>query len=671
MKNSIIINSITLINFKGVKNKTIDFKDTTNIFGANATGKTTIFDAFIWGLFGKDSSDRKDFEIKTLDQHGKTTQEIEVEVKIVLTVNGEPVTIQRILKENWVKKRGFEHREFSGNVTDFYWNGVPMQLKEFQMKISSILEESVFKLITNPLAFNALNWKDRRNILISMAPTSVEELASGNAAFEKLLNDAKAYKDLTEYGKMIAASITKAKQDLKEIPARIDEVNRSKPEALDFDGLRENLAKKGKELESVDLKIQDKSAALDIELQEINAKKRDANIIKTDIDMIEDMARKKANKSVEPDTTAMDALLKQQSDKKIEIDGAKNGLRSLESKVEGIKIDIQSVDKKMSDKRQEWETENAKVFVFDDSNACCNECKRPFDNADVEAKKSELLANFNTNKKNALADINTKGASLKSEKESLENELTPLETRVSNGKKHIESLENELKIIEGNIELEKGKTPASETTVDIEVIYNQLLSENPAYKIKKDKYAALQEEITNVPTVDNSELTNQRKLIVEEIDNIKGQLNIENQIKSVEKRISELQEEEKALSQRISGVEKQQFVIESFNKLCIETLEKKINSRFKLVQFKMFNSLINGGTEECCEALINGVPFSDANNASKINAGLDIINTLCSFYEITAPIFIDNRESVIEILETESQIINLIVSDDDKSLRVA
>ena len=274
---------------------------------------------FFWGLFGKDSSDRKDFEIKTLDQHGKTTQEIEVEVKIVLTVNGEPVTIQRILKENWVKKRGFEHREFSGNVTDFYWNGVPMQLKEFQMKISSILEESVFKLITNPLAFNALNWKDRRNILISMAPTSVEELASGNAAFEKLLNDAKAYKDLTEYGKMIAASITKAKQDLKEIPARIDEVNRSKPEALDFDGLRENLAKKGKELESVDLKIQDKSAALDIELQEINAKKRDANIIKTDIDMIEDMARKKANKSVEPDTTAMDALLKQQVIKRLKL----------------------------------------------------------------------------------------------------------------------------------------------------------------------------------------------------------------------------------------------------------------------------------------------------------------------------------------------------------------
>lgn len=670
MKNSIIINSITLINFKGVKNKTIDFKENTNIFGANATGKTTIFDGFVWALFGKDSTDRKDFEIKTLDKDGKTAKEVEVEVKIVLTVNGEPVTIQRILKENWVKRKGTDVVEFTGNKTDFYWNGVPMQLKEFQLKIGSILDESAFKLLTNPLAFNALNWKDRRNILTSMEPTSIDELASGNKAFEKLLDDAKSYKDLTEYGKMISASITKAKQDLKEIPARIDEVDRSKPEALDFDALRSELGYKNQELDSVNQKIENKSKALDGELESINAKKREANSIKTDIDIIEDMAKKQAEKSIKPDTTTLDELVKKQDAKKGELQGAENAINTLESKLKSTSSEIDLVDKKLQDKRSEWETENAKPFVFNDENACCNECKRPFDVSDVEAKKLELQANFKANKVKVLDEINTKGSALTSEKETLVKEQKHLEERIEKGKEVISALKTELQTISDEIQNESDSLNSSNAEVDFDLIYNQILSENPAYKTKQEKLKAINDSIAEVPTVDNAELIEQRKLIVDQIDNIKGALNIELQIESANKRIAELQQEEKTLSQQIATVEKEQFLIESFNKLCIETLEKKINSRFKLVQFKMFNTLINGGTEECCEALINGVPFSDANNASKINGGIDIINTLCSFYEVTAPIFIDNSESVHTIISTESQLIKLIVNKSDKNLRV-
>ena len=671
MKNSININSITLINFKGVKSKTIEFKDTTNIFGANATGKTTIFDAFVWGLFGKDSSDRKDFEIKTLDQNGNTTKEVEVEVKIVLTVNGEQVSIQKILKENWVKKRGSEFREFSGNVTEFYWNGVPMQLKEFQLKISSILEESVFKLITNPLAFNALNWKERRNILISMAPTSPEELASGNAAFEKLLNDAKSYKDLVEYGKMIAASITKAKQDLKDIPTRIDEVNRSKPEALDFESLRLEVLKKEKELSSIDEKIQDKSKAFDSQLEAINSKKREANLIKNDIEIIEDMARKQVLKSVTPDTSVLDNLIYKYDTSKDKLRSDENALQSLQSKASTIVVDIENTDNEIIELRAKWNVENAKELTFDDNDFHCPTCKREFEAGNVEEKKSQMLLEFKKTNSKALSDINTKGGSLAKQKEAFEKEWEQLKTRIANGESHIKSSKQEVEKLANDLEIEKSKVSTTNSGVDQESIYNQLLSNNPAYQSKKVELANLQASISEAPAVDNSELISQRKLIIDEIDNIKGQLNIENQIKSVDSRITQLQEEEKALSKRIASVEKQQFIIESFNKLCIETLERKINDRFKLVQFKMFNTLINGGTEECCDALINGVPFSDANTASKINAGLDIINTLCNFYEITAPIFIDNRESIIDIVDTESQIINLVVSESDKSLRVA
>ena len=108
-----------------------------------------------------------------------------------------------------------------------------------------------------------------------------------------------------------------------------------------------------------------------------------------------------------------------------------------------------------------------------------------------------------------------------------------------------------------------------------------------------------------------------------------------------------------------------------FIKKKIDTLESMINKKFSYVKFKLFETQINGAEIECCKALIDGVPFSDANTASKINAGLDIINTLCEYYKITAPIFIDNRESVVSIIDCKSQIVNLIVSKPDKTLRVA
>ena len=125
------------------------------------------------------------------------------------------------------------------------------------------------------------------------------------------------------------------------------------------------------------------------------------------------------------------------------------------------------------------------------------------------------------------------------------------------------------------------------------------------------------------------------------------------------------------MAQEIANIEKTQYTIENFIKLKVDTIENRINEKFSLVKFKLFEDQINGGQVETCEALVNGVPFSSLNTASKINAGIDIINTLCEFYNVSAPIFIDNRESVVKLLDSNSQIINLIVSESDKKLRIS
>jgi exonuclease SbcC len=666
---TIQIKEISLINFKGLRNEKISFEKNTDIFGANGTGKTTIMDAFLWMMFGKDSTDRKDFEIKTLDKFNVAIPKIEHEVSATILVNDIEIVVSRILKENWVKKRGSEVTEFSGNVTEYYWNGVPMQQKEFQSRVSEILDEVIFKMITNPLAFNAMKWQDRRNILIAMAPITEEEIANGNEAFEKLLNDAKAYKTIEEYKKMITASIKKAKDDLKAIPTRIDEVSKSKPEAFDFVNLGISLDMKEKALIKIDDEITDSTKAFDGKLQAINEKKTKANSLKSDLEIIRTNTQTAIENSLKPDTSTLDNLKRNLETKKGELSSYEYGLNTLNTKVTSINGQIESITGKLATLRTDWAAENAKELKFGDEDFHCPTCKREFEAGDVEGKKTEMLTNFRIKKAEALAAINVKGSNLGIEKTDLENELKGLQERIDTGKKSIETFKTEIKTIEGSIETESSKT-TSTATIDKDSLVRESLIKNSDYQSKLHELATLEATIEEAPTVDNSELKAKRSVLVQEIDAIKSRLRNEEQIKAVDKRVADLEKEETELAQQIANVEKTQFVIEKFNKLRIDTMESKINEKFKFVNFRMFETQINGGESECCDALIDGVPFSDANTASRINAGLDIINTLCEFYQVTAPIFIDNRESIIKVIDIESQLINLIVSEDDSKLRV-
>ena len=136
-------------------------------------------------------------------------------------------------------------------------------------------------------------------------------------------------------------------------------------------------------------------------------------------------------------------------------------------------------------------------------------------------------------------------------------------------------------------------------------------------------------------------------------------------------RVAELKNREETLNQSLSELQGIEYSIEKFTEAKMDTLEQRINGRFKLVKFKLFEEQINGGKTETCITLVNGVPYADANTASKIQAGIDIINTLSEHYDIKAPIWVDNKESVVMLPDTQCQLINLIVSADDNKLRVA
>lgn len=665
--NHIILKQLNLLNFKGIRNLTItDFDKSTNIYGANGTGKTSVFDSFTWLLFGKDSQDRSTFEIKTLDSNNKVISKLDHEVSAILEVNGELLEIKRTYKEKWTTKRGSDIAEFSGHSTEFHWNEVPVSQKEYNAKVSQIIDEKIFKLISNPLAFNSLKWQDQRQVLTAISGNVTDQdVAAGNERYSALLAKVGQSKTIEEYQKQLRATIKKSKAELKEIPSRIDEVERSKPDPIDAAGLNSQKQAQEKIIADVDDQIQNKLKAQQAVLEKRSEIQNAIHTIESDINRVKHEAKEEATAQHRSMKAGSDEIQREINEKKAKKQEFAQGLESLKVKRKIQLDEVYSYTQKANAIRDEWNARNLEEFKMDANDCACPTCKRDFDAADIEAKKAELEITFNENKKRDLEALRAKGKSTVELAAQAEKQADELEARVQKGSELLEDYEKQIILLEENL-----KEVSSVDVPSIEQLTEESLSVNQHLKAYSEDLKMLQSKLDQEQTVNVDDLKSKKAQASAQIDAINKELQSEVAIAKANERKAELADMERSLAQTIASYEGELFTIENFIKDKIDRLEKSINERFKMVNFKMFEDQINGGEVETCKALIDGVPFSDANTASKINAGIDIINTLSNHYKITSPIFIDNRESVVNLIDSESQIINLIVSADDKALRV-
>jgi exonuclease SbcC len=655
---------LSLTNFKGIRSFVANFNsDVTNIMGDNATGKTTLMDAFLWLFFGKDSTDRKDFEIKTLDENNRPYHRLDHEVMAVVLVDHEEITIRRTFKEKWVKKRGSNESEFCGHSTEFFWNDVPMKESEYQAKVAEIINENVFKLITNTSYFNALNWKDRRNALLKIAgPISDTEVLDQIATVQNktqigvLTNALNQRKSIDDFKKEIGSKKKKIKDELEQIPSRIDEANRSLPEALDYTSIESQIETFTSQVSLIDQQLMDKTQA---------EKQRQSAIISK---MAEVNRMKKSQQEIE-----FEEKTKAQDKKRIRerlILDKKNELRSKADEKQRKLVDYATEEKRKDglqliadDLRKKWELVSAEKLVFSEDEFKCPSCHRALEADDIEAKKTELTANFNTDKTRRLNDITQRGTKAKQDIDVIIAKLSNIKTEGTALAAEIELLQNDIAALEQN--------NLSLIANEEEEVKNAIAA-NTEYAGLAEMIRLAQEEIdTPVAAVDNSSLMAEKKATMLLLDDLKKQLATKEQRERILTRIAELNEQERNMSQELADLEGIEFSIELFTKAKMDTMESRINGLFKKVRFKMFEEQINGGQVEACTTLIDGVPYPDANTASKIQGGLDIINAFSEFYNVFAPVWIDNRESVIRLPETRSQLINLFVSPVHKKLTVA
>lgn len=657
------LKKLSLLNFKGVRSLIVRFQDVTNIFGDNATGKTTVFDAFLWLLFGKDSTDRKTFEIKTLGPDNKPFHRMDHEVTATIEIDGEEINLKKTYKEKWVKKRGEIEPVFSGHENIFYWNDVPLKEEDYQRKISALLNENIFKLITNTSYFNSRTWQERRNVLLELAgEISNDEVFDSlrgklnELDYAPLMNAFKNKKSVDEFKKEIGAKKKKIKEELVLIPSRIDEADRSLPELLNYNNLEKSLAVCQTDLQSVETKLLNNTAAQKEKQDLINSKILEMQGLRVQLQAIEfteknNVQDKKRNREQVIIDLRRDLRNKLDEAQRNAIDISNNNARKT------------ALQTKQADLRNKWTAANNQKLEFKENEFHCPTCKRAYEASNIEEKKAELTKNFNHNKSTRLAEISTDGKKLAGEIAEIDQAIEVIKSKDAHVQNEIQALQQKISGTEQN----NSTLSANES---LEVIRH--LAGNAEYNSLKEKITLLDAEINVKPATDNIQvqLLQLKKDICLNIDAIKKSLSSKDQRQKAEARIVELKMQESQMGQELASLEGIEYSIEQFMKAKMDTLESRINGRFQIVTFKLFREQINLGEVECCDTLINGVPYIDANNAAKIQAGLDIINTLTDHFKVTAPVFIDNRESVVTIPDSHSQIINLIVSAKDKKLRV-
>lgn len=642
---TITLKTLTLRNFKKIKSLTIDFDDKdTAIVGTNGVGKSTIFDAYTWLLYGKNSHDQQDFSIKTLDENNKVINRIEHSVCGVFDVAGESVTLQRIYTEKWTKRRGFEVEELTGHTTDYFINDVPKSKSEYDGFVKTMIDDAIAKVISSPLYFNEkLKWQERREILSSMAGTTTSEDVLNFASDElsgatELIALLEARKSLTDEKTRISAQRKKLREELEQIEPRVSELQRMTEHGVDVESVKasvlgcENLLSNIERQQTDELKAQE---AANDEVRKHNAKKFE----------LEQQYTKLKGEAMAEHNKKQQSVLARENELKLEIQKIEFAIAEWNGKAQRQVNEINAIKQEMEGVKAAYNQTKAQEFDNNCQDENCPTCGQQV--PDYEQKQEAMRAEFNAKKAEKLAEYIKKANDLKAKHEALQTQCQAHE---------LEALKAELETKQKYL-TEFQKSIAVDQFVDTNEMV-ELLAQIEAFVPMQPKQ------------VSNTELTEKRREIQTQLDAYKSELAKVQQAEQVHGRIAELNEQRKKLAQEIATLEKLEFQIEAYQRAEIMLIESKVNSKFALVKWKMFDEQLNGGLAPTCEAIVNGTPYNDLNTASKINAGLDVINALSYHFGIFAPVFIDQRESIVTLQQTDCQVISLVVNEGYKELTV-
>ncbi|MDR0905811.1 MAG: AAA family ATPase [Oscillospiraceae bacterium] len=624
------LQKLTLHNFKGVRDLSLNLygRDAT-ISGTNAAGKTSVIDAFLWLLFDKDSKGSSNFNVKTLDADDKPIHNLEHEVEAVVTIDGRDVTLRKLLREKWEKKRGESQQVFSGHTTDYWIDDVPTKAGDFKKYIAGLIDEDLFRLLTSPTYFNVqLHWEKRRKLLLELCGEISVDAVIGSDVRLSGLRDIMGDRSIDDTRKVLNDRRRKINDELTKIPAQIEAVTRTIPELLgDYAKVESDIKGCQSEIESLDAEMSSASRAVET----IRAKGRELARLEKEQRDFGDALEKFANIGF---TTASENLEKLQG----ELTAIGRSIATLKSDREALAPKIAENEVGLDELRDEYNREYATAFETpSDDEFTCRHCGQALPSDKREEHFRELERKFNEQHNARLDRIANEGKDKKKYGEVMSENLGKIEQSL--------------------LELDGKQAAIMVEAANLRADIEHMRPEGAYDPTSQPDYVALQAQIdasSDDTTADISARRNDVNARMAELMKVIAERDAAGKSRAL---IDEYSARERELADQLAELDGQLFAIETYVRAEAELLETSVNEKFNTVRFKMFDDQINGGLKPTCEALIDGVPYSDANSAGQFNAGMEIIDALCKHYDAFAPVFVDQCESIVDLVSIAPQMI--------------
>ena len=670
----ITIKSMTLQNFKGcVGERKVEFNPTiTQIYGANKSGKTTIADAFRWCLFGKNSEGKTAFGIEPKDEQGNLLPITEHEVQVVLDVDGKEVTLRRVYVTKWTTKE--ETKKVMAHTTYYFVDGNKCTEKDYREYIATFCNEALFMSITNPNYFTSLPADQQRALLTEMAgDVNLQDIAAGNKAFEQLL-EVIGGEDMEKFLEHLAYQKKEIKAELDRIPVRISEQQNdiAELETTDWAQLEKELAVTESAITRIDEELADRSKVEDGKYEQLTAMRKGINQLKVKLQAMESHYQHAYNAECMTLENSK-AMAKQR------ISAAKSQQQLINNSKLAAQQYLQGYEAQAEKREQEWQSEcatfrtrwsaaKAEVFTYNEDSAefVCPTCKRRLEAEDIDAAIQRMQANWNTAHAKRMQELNTEAQRMKAQHEQ---EVQRDNAQRASQQGVMDKAEQELATAEqaereAQLELEKleAQTIASvQARIEADGSIKALVAEIAA---KEQELATAEQAESTSASAEQESIKADKAQLMAKRDEQKALLANKQVIERKQKRIAELEKQELELNSQLTELEGKEYTAQQLIEAEITELESKVNGMFAMVQFEMFEHKLNGALKTKCECKVGGVPYSDLNSADRINAGIDIINAVCKYNDVYAPCFVDNAESINNVLPMQSQCIQLIVSRD-------
>lgn len=638
-----------LENFQGVKELEIEPNgESCSIYGDNGTGKSTVYNAFTWLMYGKPSTQEKNYTPKTTGSHN-LHHSVEMVVELA---DGSHMTLKKDFHEVYKTIKGNPQPVLSGHTTDYSMDGVPVNETQFKKNLLNIYhDEDLAKMLTMYDYFlDTMKVADRRKILLQVCgDADFNEVIESQGDLLKELPDmlrkpgnTEAYYTVDEYRAIATKEKSLTDKELSDIPKRIDEAEKAKPDITGLDKVT---------IENTIAEIRE--AQRELESQRAAGENTAETTIRKQIAELESQRAAGESRHVRAENEKNRGAFERISNLRYLESTVSTDIMYSEQEKREHENEIQRLNRRRDQLLKEWQEENEKEWNGDE---ICPTCKRQLPAGQIEEAKEK----FNIDKSNRLEEINQRGmtecSSAMIEKE--KSEIDRLNKRLE------ELMQKKTEVAKNLAVAEKSTVETTEYRSTEEYADFTKQIERLKGKLKDLKSAAAEAE--NVLTGQLRELDKDMEVQQQK----KAQLEM---AKKQDVRIEELELKEKELAAKYEELQKGIYMCEQFVKAKTKLLDDKINSRFKTLRFRLFIEQQNGGIADDCEALVpcatGLVPFKSANNAARINAGLELIDTLAEYYGVELPVFIDNAESVTRLTHTETQVIRLVVSESDKKLR--